>query len=62
MILKHNSLYIHTYYTQNLHTSLGETEVELTYLEYEAEVVEPLCVLEGRVPLGAGHGETERPQ
>ena len=45
---------------------MGEMEnikqVGLTYLEYEAEVVEPLCVLEGRVPLGAGHGETERPQ
>ena len=32
------------------------------HLEYEAEVVEPLCVLEGGVPFGAGHGETERPQ
>ena len=32
------------------------------HLEDEAEVAKPLCVLQRRVPLAAGHGETESPQ
>ena len=32
------------------------------YLKNEIEVAQPLCVLQGGVPLAAGHGETQQPQ
>ena len=32
------------------------------YLENEAEIIDPLCVLQSRVPLGTDGGQTDRPE